>query len=286
MKKYILQILSAAAILGLASCEKDATFIFNEGEGLLDCEGMTVDYVNSTRASVDPDDFTVYFINQSGVSVKSYKYSELPSLVSLPAGEYTVMADYGENPDGEFESDTNFGYYKGATSSSFEIVASTVSQLPETTIECSLNNIRIRVNVDDYCFAALTDVSVDVSVGTTTLNFDQTTNNKNAYFKYIEDSNSITATLYGKLDGEEVSNTVSYTPGEGKTFVVSFTANQPDNNDPGSVGTGSSDDSDNSELITIDSSITLDDSITQDVNIEDIDTPLGVLDDDEDSSNS
>lgn len=286
MKKNIYTIIiSAAAILGLASCEKEAAFTFNKGEGLLDCENMTVEYNNGTRAAVNSEDFTVHFINAKNDTVKSYVKSEMPSLVSLPAGTYTVMADFGENPDGAFESETNFGYYKGAPNSSFEIKASQINTLPETNISCSLNNIRIKVNVDDYCFQALTNVSVDVCVGTTPLTFKQGDNKKCAYFKYVEGSNSITATFNYTLDGQAKSETINYEPGAGKTFVASFSASKPENNDPGSIGSGSSEDPDNPDnphddgTITINSSITLDTSITG--TATDIDKPLDeVLDDD------
>lgn len=284
MKKNIYSIIiSAAAILGLASCEKETAFVFNEGEGLLDCENMTVEYNNGTRAAVNPDDFTISFVNSNGEPLKQYKYSELPSMVSLPAGLYKVIADFGENPDGAFESETNFGYYKGETSASFEIKASEINQLPQTNVACSLNNIRIRVNVDEYCYEALSDVSVVVNVGTTPLTFNREDNKKCAYFKYVPESNSITATLNYTLDGVAKSETISYTPGEGKTFVATFTANKPENNDPGSIGTGSSEDPDSDGTITIDSSITVDDSITGSVDVEDkdIDKPLDeVLTDD------
>lgn len=280
MKKNIYTlIISAAAIIGLVSCEKEAAFVFNEGEGLLDCENMTVEYNNGTRATVNPDDFTVYFVNSNGETQKQYKYSELPSMVSLPAGFYKVIADFGENPDGAFESETNFGYYKGETSTSFEVKASEINQLPQTNVACSLNNIRIRVNVDEYCYEALSDVSVVVNVGTTPLTFNRDDNKKCAYFKYVPGSNSITATLSYTLDGEEKSETITYTPGEGKTFVATFTANKPENNDPGSIGPGSSGDPDSDGTITIDSSITLDTSITG--TATDIDKPLDeVLKDD------
>lgn len=283
MKKNIYTIILSAAAIGLVGCEKEAAFVFNEGEGLLDCNAMTVEYVSSTRAAVNPDDFTVYFVNSKGETQKQYKYSELPSMVSLPAGFYNVIADFGENPEGAFESETNFGYYKGETSTSFEIKASEINQLPQTNVACSLNNIRIRVNVDEYCYEALSDVSVVVNVGTTPLTFYREDNKKCAYFKYVPESNSITATLNYTLDGVEKSETISYTPGEGKTFVATFTANKPENNNPGSVGPGSSEDPDSDGTITIDSSITVDDSITGSVDVEgeDVDKPYDeILEDD------
>lgn len=279
MNHKIFLSVTLASLSLLSSCEKEAAFVFNEGEGLLDCENMTVEYNNGTRATVNPDDFTVYFVNSNGEAQKQYKYSELPSMVSLTAGFYKVIADFGENPDGAFESETNFGYYKGETSTSFEIKASEINQLPQTNVACSLNNIRIRVNVDEYCYEALSDVSVVVNVGTTPLTFNREDNKKCAYFKYVPESNSITATLNYTLDGVKKSETITYTPGEGKTFVATFTANKPENNDPGSIGPGSSEDPDSDGTITIDSSITLDTSITG--TATDIDKPLDeVLKDD------
>ena len=102
-KSYIFSFLAAAALV--TGCSKENPFGGeNSGEGqvlksALAMELNTDENIRqkpATRADVSLDDFTVVF-TKDGVPVAKYKYSEMPEVVSLPAGDYTCSATYGEN---------------------------------------------------------------------------------------------------------------------------------------------------------------------------------------------
>ena len=267
MNKNIIAIMFAAAAV-VSGCDKENPFVFNDGEGAVDCASMTVDYSTLTRAGeVDVKDFTVYFIDTAtGAEVKNYRYAELPPIVSLPVGNYKIVADYGENPEADWEKP----YYKGETGE-FAVSASDVTKF-DGNVSCSLSNIRVVVNIDNLCLNAVGDAKVEVKVGNsgTVLNYDSATNGKAGYFKYVEGSSSITAVLSGTLNGEPISETVAFNDAAGgKSYTVNFTANTPENNDPGEIG--------GDGMLTIDSSITVAESGT---NVE-VDKPYDdILEDD------
>ena len=238
-------------IAGLAGCEKENAFSLNEGEGALNCESLGVNYSTLTRAHEDLiPDFTVYVVNATtNDTINKFKYAEKPSLITLPVGTYKVVADYGNNPDAAWEKP----YYLGETNT-FTIASGEVTTL-ENTVSCSLSNIRVRVNLDATCLSAVKDAKVTVNVGDKgKLEYDGTTNGKAGYFRYVENSHSITAVLTGTLNGEAISETVSFDDAAGgKSYTANFTANKPDNNNPGGIGTGDG----NGDGLTIDSNITV-----------------------------
>ncbi|MBD5263828.1 MAG: DUF4493 domain-containing protein, partial [Bacteroides sp.] len=147
MRHNIYSILLAAASLALAGCDKESSFNMNPGEGQLNCRSFTVDYINnnpsvrsSNSSEVELGDFTVDFVNTAtNDTVRTFKYSEMPEIVSLPQGSYKALASYGENPIAEW----NAPYYLGDTE--FEIQAGQVTDNVDP-VECVLSNIRVRVN--------------------------------------------------------------------------------------------------------------------------------------------
>ncbi len=101
-------LLAASAICALPSCDKEAAFSMKPGEGQLNCDALSVDYINRGRntraANVEIGDFNVNFVNTATEEVaRSFKYSEMPELVALPAGNYRAEAAYGDNPIAEWE---------------------------------------------------------------------------------------------------------------------------------------------------------------------------------------
>lgn len=234
--------------MSLAGCDKETQFRMNPGEGQLNCESLSVDYINrgKTRADVKVGDFTVNFVNTTTNEVaRSFKYSEMPEIVALPVGSYRAEAEYGDNPIAEWEDP----YYTGNTTFGIEEGKITDDIAP---IECTLSNIKVKVNVNDLGLGILEDdIRVIVSAGEEgELVYNASTNDKAGYFRFVEGSHTIVAEFIGTVDGVEVDQTVSYDDVvEGRSYNLNFEINRPDNMDPGSI-------------VITDSGITLDATIT------------------------
>ena len=202
MKKNIYPIfLAGAAMMALAGCESETTFFSNPEEGQLNCKALSVDYINSgTRAiNVDVNEFTVNFINEeNGDTVRSYQYSSMPEIVSLPAGKYHAEAVYGDN---EIAALFDNPVYEGA--SSFVIEKGKITDDVDP-IECSLQNMKINVDVVDQTGMDIVDSDVKVVVKAGKegeLKYDSSNMASTGFFKVEEGSNTIVAELSGTLDG-------------------------------------------------------------------------------------
>lgn len=250
-------IAAAAAIVGLSGCEKESFFAVNDGEGQLDCRALNVDYINSgrqTRAdNIDIADFDVYFIKtETGDTIRKYKYGEMPEMVTLPKGDYRVDAVYGDNPIAKWDSP----YYLG--SSTFSITPGKITEDIEP-VECELSNIRIRVNIDDLGLGIVgDDAKVVVKVGDDgELEYTKEDKAKSGYFRYVANSQSITATFSGTVDGVYVEGiTRAYDDASGgNSYLINFAISKPDAVEPGGIQIGD----DSNDGIFVDATIAVKD---------------------------
>lgn len=256
---YTIIISAAAVITGMTSCEKESAFIFNEGEGMIDCESMAVEYISGGRQvrsvedNLSANDFTVSFIDiETQQSVKDYLYTDLPTVVSLPKGKYQIEAHFGDDVVADWDSP----YYLGKSN---EIVVSP-NEISKNSdpITCTLSNIRIGVNFGNL--GEVTNPRVVVKAGEAndyaSLTYTQKTQEegKIGYFK-AGNSNSITATFYGNIGEDEITVSKGYDNAKaGNAYTINFTVNQPGNNDDGNISIGGTDGG-----INIDASITIED---------------------------
>lgn len=246
MRKTIYMIIAAGAIMGMASCEKESAFAFNEEEGMFDSKKLDVDYVNSERVTragtVSTDNFIVRFINQDNATAKSYLYKQLPQVVSLPQGKYKVVADFGGNPTAGFDS----VYYRGEINE-IEIKPNQITQ-PENKLTCVLSNIKVAVSIEEATGSNSEtsllgdDVQVVVKVGDEgTLTYEKG-ETRPGYFRYVEKSSTIIATFSGTVDGnkiEGITKTFS-NAAAGNYYTIKFTVAKPSSDDPASGGIGGS----------------------------------------------
>lgn len=233
-------ILASAASLALVGCDKEATFNMNPGEGQLNCRTLTVDYINNNpkvRASeVELGDFTVNFVNTAtNDTTRSFKYAEMPEIVSLPQGGYRAEASFGDNPIAEWEAP----YYLGDTN--FEITAGEITEDVEP-VECVLSNIRVRVKMNDLNLGLLgNDAQVVVHAGKEgQLTYNLSTTNKAGYFRFVENSHTLTAEFSGTVDGKYINAAplIFDNVESGKAYDINFTINRPDNMEPGEIAIG------------------------------------------------
>lgn len=212
-KSYIFPFLAAAALV--TGCSKENPFGGeNSGEGqvlksALAMELNTDENIRqkpATRADVSLDDFTVVF-TKDGVPVAKYKYSEMPEVVSLPAGDYTCSATYGENRIAEWESP----YYLGQ-SETFSVEPYEITSYIDP-IECKLENVKVTVTFDPVLVSRMSaDSYVEVKVGANDgLNYTtaEAASGKAGYFLHTAET-TLVATFYGTIDGVETVETKSY----------------------------------------------------------------------------
>lgn len=250
-------LLAGAAITALSGCEKEAAFNMNPGEGQLNCRTLSVDYINNNHkvrsSEVELGDFVVDFVNIDTKEVaRSFKYSQMPEIVSLPEGSYRAEASYGDNPIAEWETP----YYLGDTD--FDITAGKITDDVDP-VECVLSNIRVRVDISDLNLGLLgDDAQVVVHAGKEgSLTYNLSTTDKAGYFRFVENSHTLTAEFSGTVDGKYVGPTplVFDNVAAGNSYDINFTVNRPDNMEPGMIVIGGEVGSE----ITINAKITIED---------------------------
>lgn len=257
-----------AATLLATGCSKENPFDGPEAEGQFLKSALSVDVKadaiernqKRTRAEAELDEFTVVFTRQGQTApAAKYKYGEMPEVVTLPEGNYTVTALYGEDRPAEWENP----YYKGV-SDAFEVKAYEITSYVEP-IECRLENIMVSISFDSALAAIMSpDSYVEVKVGANdALNFTtaEATLGKAGYFRHTEE-NTLVATFIGKVDGVETVETKSYTDvRKGYHYRLTFAPHRHDNDPTGDV---------DSE-ISVDGSVTI---INVETNVELGDDPL------------
>lgn len=206
----------------LFSCGKEAPFNVEPvaGEGQILKSAFNVDLrdgelgqttVRSTRADIPYDDFKVIFTKEGAASPTStYRYGEMPEIVTLEQGVYVAKATYGENLDAEW----NNPYYVGQ-SDAFSIRAGEITDnIGE--IVCRLENIKVSINFAPILTQQMSESSfVEVKVvsdgqDAKGLRFTKFEENRgiSGYFRY-EEGVSLVATFNGMVEGLKVSETKS-----------------------------------------------------------------------------
>lgn len=244
MKHDIKTLLFPVALLAMGSCSQDNPWETDkEGEGFLNRDAMAVEFKNAetlvrsadSRANVNIGDFTVQIrkkaVSGEGELVKQYSYSEMPEIVALPAGDYTVNAIYGTNPPAAWEEP----YYLG--NSDFSVQTGRITDNLEPVV-CKLSNIRISISFGQELTESLgPDAKVTVKVGQSgSLDFRKENEGQSGYFAYTPGSQSITATFSGTVNGQEVSETKAYdNAAGGNHYKISFGFHNAGSDEPGSV---------------------------------------------------
>jgi len=174
-----------------------------------------------TRANVNIDDFTVIFTQDGHTTpTKKFKYSEMPDVVTLPAGDYVCTATYGENRPAEWDSPYFLGRSESFTVNPYEITSYVAP------IECRLENIKVTIEFDPVLKSHMSDDSyVEVKVGDNSgLNFTltETEAGKAGYFMHTAET-TLVATFNGKIDGVEAVETKSMKDvAKGNHYKITF----------------------------------------------------------------
>lgn len=247
MKKITNIFLAIVFLAGLAACSTEAPFSkeTEKGEGRLLTSALSVELKTDerlVRATNVPDvnDFTVDFLNAEDLTkeVPSYKYGEMPEVVTLPVGDYVVKAYYGgEYPDGK-NAGFDCPYYLGQ-SERFSIEKDKIRD-NIGTIECRLSNVKVSILFDENLKEVMgKDAKVTVNVGESgSLDFYPQTE-ESGFFAYTDGSTTLSAVFDGEIDGDYTNESKSYNDVKpGNHYRITFKLHVVDPNEPGDINPG------------------------------------------------
>ena len=202
MKTKIFSILlAAAAMVGLSSCDNGMDPNPSEGSGQLKLSSLTVDVDDSesevSRAGVNTDNFSVVITPADGGPAYSYVYSEMPEIVTLPVGDYTVTVESHELQKAEWDKP----YYAG--SKEFSITDGEITEIGAVT--CTFQSLKVTVVYSEELKNLMSDnckvLVVANDEGRLTYAPDET---RTGCFAVVEGSNTLVASFTGTVGGSPV----------------------------------------------------------------------------------
>lgn len=229
-----------ALLLVLPSCSKEDPF---PGDGTGDATGtvnfrkMVVEVnasENMVRASeVNVGEFVVEVKSSVGVAEYAGTYAEMPEVITLPVGDYTVTVKSPSNPDAAWESP----YYEG--SQDFSVKENDVTFVDP--VVCRLGNVKVTVKYDPALQAVMSDdcaVTVQTGVGGQ-LSFAKT-ETRSGHFRYVagEGTATLVATFRGTVEGNPEENFRTYTDvAPGNHYIITYRLKSPGGDTPDMTGT-------------------------------------------------
>lgn len=233
-------LLLAAMWIILPSCSKEDPFPYdvNGGKtGQLNFRKMMVAVSakeNQVRsADVDVAAFLVQVTSSKGAVEYAGTYAEMPEIITLPVGDYTVTVKSPSNPDAAWETP----YYEGEKS--FSVKENEVTFVE--TVVCKLANVKVTVKYDAKLLPYMQDdcaVTVQTGVGGR-LDFVKT-ETRSGNFRYVEGEGTATlvATFRGTVDENYEENLRTYTDvAPGNHYIITYSLKTPSGQDPDMTGT-------------------------------------------------
>lgn len=235
--KKILSISLLLLFLITASCSKDNPWIGPEdGEGQLSLKQMSVDVVNAekviSRASTDVSNYIVSIIRATDNQiVKTWKYAEMPEIITLAVGDYSVKVESGEVKAADWESP----YFAGTKS--FSITDGKITEVGKVT--CVLANVKVSIRYSDALKAVMeTDCNVDVTVGEKgklNYKYDET---RPGFFEFVPNSTTMVVVFRGTVDQNSTTMRKVFTDiAAGQHQIITFTLKSTDPEVPDEEGT-------------------------------------------------
>ena len=204
MKNIInILLISLLALFTLNSCDDPVYPQFANGEGKLSTATLKVSVLTDPEVKVDrsnDEDVSTYTVNiiQKSTSniVNTWKYSEMPEIITLPVGDYKVEVFNAAVKDAEWDAP----YYYA--SKDFSIVKNEITEIG--TITCKLANVKVTIKYTDELKALIgegKDVKVNVAIGelgSLDFGYGET---RSGFFRYVPTSTTLVATFSGTVDG-------------------------------------------------------------------------------------
>lgn len=177
--------------------------------------------------------FDVEIVDQkSGAVTRSFKYSDMPEIVTLPVGTYTVRAFYGDNKDAAWEEP----YYMGELND-IEIEKDEITEVPDPVV-CKFANIRVSIDFDPSLRAVMgDDCKVDVHVGDRgSLPFTLNDVSRSGYFRFVNESETLAAEFSGTVDKVMTQDSQAFTGVKpGSWYQITFKLFDAGEEEPGNI---------------------------------------------------
>lgn len=236
MKIKILTLFAiVAATIGLASCHDD-NWNPNTGDknGTLSLSSMDVEVSNAenviSRASVDVSRFIVKIYDADGALVNQWTYGDMPEIVSLPVGEYSVKVYSHEIEKAEWEHP----YFEG--SKSFSIADSRITEIG--TVKCVFASLKVSIRFSDALKAVMQDDVKVTVIANDEGRLEYTPGETRAgYFEVVDGSMTLVATFTGTVSGYYETFNKIYTDIEaGQHRIITFSLKTGDGEIPDETG--------------------------------------------------
>lgn len=220
---------------GIEKVEEYGTLSFANLNVSVSDKEATVSRATTTNLS----DFTVEITKEDGQLELKESYGKLPATISLKTGKYSVRAYNGEEELAAFEAP----FYQGTQD--FTIYNNMVTEVE--TILCKLSNIKVTIKFTEALKEYVSDnckVIVKVNEGSElTYTLQDIENARPGYFKAAEGTCTLTATLTGTIDGEDITYVMPIqNVNAGEHQIITYSIKGPDGEIPdpsGSIDTGS-----------------------------------------------
>lgn len=220
MKTKILSILLAvAAVIGLGSCDNGLD-PKPEAHGQLKLSSLGVEVDDSesviSRAGVNIDNFIVVITNSAGEVRGKYSYAEMPEIITLPIGDYTVQVNSHELQKAEWDKP----YYTG--SKEFKITDGNITEIGAVT--CKFASLKVSVAYSDDLRKAMgADCRVTVVANDEGLLEYLPDETRIGCFAVVEGSNTLVARFEGTVKGAPASVLKTFnTVAPGQHYKITF----------------------------------------------------------------
>lgn len=208
MKKiFLICFTLLAGVLVFSACHSEAMDEnVSEAKGNLNLSSLKTDvdldietvYVGSRAdETVDVSNFLVAIYDSKSQKVEQWKYSEMPEIVSLTVGTYSIEVLSAEAPSNGFDAP----FYKGTATC--EIKENELVDVPAIT--CKLANMLFSVVYDEeFQDKVGSDVVTTISVGENSLDIPYTETRKAYLIAPEGETAALNVTLKGTIDGETI----------------------------------------------------------------------------------
>lgn len=232
---FLYNILAAGAlVVGFTSCHEDIDVPTSPSgdNGTLQLSSLSIDMSDAEkvisssagRAGADINDFFVYISAQGSDEVlHTYRYGDMPEILTLPAGEYTVNVESHKIQKAEWEHP----YFKGGRD--FSITANEITYIEPVTAYFS--SLKVTVKFSDELRALLgDDTQVTIKANDEGLLVYTPSETRAGYFEVVDNSTTMIAHFEGTLDGTFTTFDTPFTDIEaGQHRIITYkTKNGPD----------------------------------------------------------
>lgn len=217
MKTKILSYLMVLlGVVGLTAC--DSSIEPNpKSQGQVDLSKVGVEVDNAElvvkRATYDCSGFLITILNESGAICGSWVYSEMPEIVTLEVGKYTLEAKSHVLERQAWD----MPYFYGSTT--FEVKNGEITSVDN--VVCKFESLKVTIKYTDRLLGYLNgDAKVTVVANDEGLLEYSQTETRSGYFAVVDGSNTLVAQFEGTVNGNVETLRKTYTDVKSGTHLI------------------------------------------------------------------